>query len=473
MKINFFKTIFLIVLVLLTSASVFADASVHVNHDASAANNFVCSYEGEQDGLFKWTANGVFQPQFDGQFEIDSSYLTRGEVWKCEVQKLEINPITYQFKVKVIGSETSTIVNSAPVIISTPVRIATTGIVYTYDINAVDADEDAITYSLITNPSGMIINATTGIITWTPSNPGDYNVIVGASDGMDTGRQSFTITVSGGSLNSPYITTNHCPDGRVGQAYTCDIDASGSGVTYSLVSAPPNMTINSNTGVVSWTPKNDGTFDFTIRASNAAGSAQRTFTVKIEKNEADEHDLFVDSITIEDDEVVQGALLRAFVTLSNEGTKDFNDLVITMEIQELGLKSSVSKFDLDDGQKKTKELTLQLPANVNIGEYDVQFTIKNDDVNVVKYRTVFVYEDKNPSSTVKPTQSAKNEKINVVSQPTLSGYVPPARSSRLNWNGIVFMGLLLIALVVLSGYIIKRMRDQKALEVPVFDESFY
>lgn len=60
--------------------------------------------------------------------------------------------------------------NHPPVITSTPVTTATVGQPYTYDVEASDPDAgDTPTFSLVEKPEGMTINATTGLIEWTPS----------------------------------------------------------------------------------------------------------------------------------------------------------------------------------------------------------------------------------------------------------------------------------------------------------------
>src|SRR3989344_3162602 len=59
--------------------------------------------------------------------------------------------------------------NKPPRIISTPITTATENVLYKYDVDATDPDGDALTYSLTTKPAGMSINANTGLISWTPS----------------------------------------------------------------------------------------------------------------------------------------------------------------------------------------------------------------------------------------------------------------------------------------------------------------
>jgi sugar lactone lactonase YvrE len=70
---------------------------------------------------------------------------------------------------------------------------------YTYPVKAVDPDSDPLTYSLGTKPTGMSIDAATGLISWAPSSSdgGQHDVTVRVDDGrggFDT--QSYTIDVT-------------------------------------------------------------------------------------------------------------------------------------------------------------------------------------------------------------------------------------------------------------------------------------
>lgn len=87
--------------------------------------------------------------------------------------------------------------NHSPVIISTPPTSATVGINYSYDVKASDEDDDTLNYYLTDNPpDDMTIDSTTGIISWTPSAEGPYDITVKVSDGKSTDTQSFSVTVS-------------------------------------------------------------------------------------------------------------------------------------------------------------------------------------------------------------------------------------------------------------------------------------
>lgn len=98
-------------------------------------------------------------------------------------------------------------VNYAPVIYSPPITIGTAGIRYTYDLNATDPNGDALVYSLIDPPQGMIINDDTGLTCWVPQLPGDYEVAVEVGDGRGAKTlQTFVIHVDElPALNRPPV----------------------------------------------------------------------------------------------------------------------------------------------------------------------------------------------------------------------------------------------------------------------------
>lgn len=86
---------------------------------------------------------------------------------------------------------------NAPVITSNPMTSASVGIQYTYQVEASDEDGDTLIFSVATSPdTDMLIDSSTGLISWTPTDEGSYNVTVKVSDGKSTDTQDFTIIVS-------------------------------------------------------------------------------------------------------------------------------------------------------------------------------------------------------------------------------------------------------------------------------------
>lgn len=94
--------------------------------------------------------------------------------------------------------------NNSPVIESDPITTAKEGAAYTYDVEATDPNGDTLEFSLLVHPTGMTIDSTTGVITWTPteSQIGEIEVVVEVSDGSKSDTQPFTITVDETLLTS-------------------------------------------------------------------------------------------------------------------------------------------------------------------------------------------------------------------------------------------------------------------------------
>lgn len=89
-------------------------------------------------------------------------------------------------------------VNHPPVFTGSDVLNATVGQLYYYDINYTDQDNDTLTYTLELGPPGMLINSTTGVLTWVPDRLDEGTTVqvrVRVSDGKDSDTHVFTIVV--------------------------------------------------------------------------------------------------------------------------------------------------------------------------------------------------------------------------------------------------------------------------------------
>lgn len=86
---------------------------------------------------------------------------------------------------------------------------------------------------------------------------------------------------------APSITTTALPDGKVGEAYNQLLSANGSApITWSVESGnlPDGLTLVGDT--IKGTPSKAGNFTFTVKATNAGGSATKELTIKITDTEA-------------------------------------------------------------------------------------------------------------------------------------------------------------------------------------------
>jgi fibronectin type 3 domain-containing protein/WD40 repeat protein len=84
-----------------------------------------------------------------------------------------------------------------PEITSAPITEAIVGHVYHYQAKAIDPNGEPLIYRLEASPSGMRIDATTGLITWTPETHGRVEVAIQVESGSGvSARQRYTLQVT-------------------------------------------------------------------------------------------------------------------------------------------------------------------------------------------------------------------------------------------------------------------------------------
>ena len=86
--------------------------------------------------------------------------------------------------------------------------------------------------------------------------------------------------------SSPVIESDPVTTAKEGATYTYDVEATdpnGDTLTYSLTTSPTGMTINSNTGVITWTPAAAGSFDVTVEVSDGSKSETQSFTIIVDE----------------------------------------------------------------------------------------------------------------------------------------------------------------------------------------------
>uniref|UniRef100_UPI0028A98D54 beta strand repeat-containing protein n=1 Tax=Lacrimispora sp. TaxID=2719234 RepID=UPI0028A98D54 len=113
-----------------------------------------------------------------------------------------------------------------------------------------------------------------------------YRCKVSATGGTATVYSNIgTVSVAPGGGTAPAITTTALPSGIVGTAYSQTLAATGTAsITWSIASGslPGGLTLNENTGVISGTPTNSGTYSFTVKAANGtAPDATKALSIQI------------------------------------------------------------------------------------------------------------------------------------------------------------------------------------------------
>jgi hypothetical protein len=196
--------------------------------------------------------------------------------------------LKYNFTIIVIPHPTE-----PPYIISSPNQTAVAGQEYRYGVQAKDNDSINLTFGLDISPYGMTINASTGLVLWTPNSKqiGYYNVSINVSDGPHNIKQKFQVQVLA-EPNTPPQLLSYPPilNYSAGDKFEYKVKASdpdiGDILTFELIVKPNGMTINQSSGGISWTPiaSDVGTHDIHVLISDdKGGTAYLNFTLEVSK----------------------------------------------------------------------------------------------------------------------------------------------------------------------------------------------
>ena len=122
----------------------------------------------------------------------------------------------------------------------------------------------AVSYGTL--PAGLSLNASTGVLSGTPSSAGTYifTIIATDSNGLK-GSQEYSVVVNPALT----LTLGALPNAESGSYYSNKVTVTNSQsytFNYSLLcgALPPGLSLNQSTGVLSGTPTTPGTYTFAI-----------------------------------------------------------------------------------------------------------------------------------------------------------------------------------------------------------------
>ncbi len=199
-------------------------------------------------------------------------------------------------------------INGGTVIATGPGRGIWTGTPGNVNGNAwVSANSLSGTFTLT---KGVVYSSEQGTVYGSPELPGNGENPVGSTLTIPEGStltipegvtltNNGTIIVKGTLINNgiingtgsiiyiPVVTTTSLSDGKVGEAYTQTLAATGTTpITWSVKensTLPAGLTLNVSTGEISGTPIAAGTVTFTVIAENTVGKEEKEFLITIAK----------------------------------------------------------------------------------------------------------------------------------------------------------------------------------------------
>ena len=243
---------------------------------------------------------------------------------------------TVSLEIKANGNYTSGAVNSdtptKPKFVSTSLPKAAVGTEYEATLQAYGTQP--IMWSAVTSmPKGFDLDPETGKITGIPIKAGKYRFKVKAENELGSVTKKLTIKVL---EQKPVIQTQdeeassaekwNLPDGVLKVPYSVQLEATGTGtIKWSKIGNLPNgLSLNKSKGIISGTPKKAGTFEFSIKAKNKAGSntVKYVLTILDAEDEKDAESEVESDIEVAEDftEISQNSMLTDEVKINNTGS---------------------------------------------------------------------------------------------------------------------------------------------------------
>jgi hypothetical protein len=202
-----------------------------------------------------------------------------------------VAPGNYSYRFQLSDSAGGTANRDCATAVSTPVQITTTSLPYAttraeYSATlAASGGAAPYTWSVAAGslPPGVTLDASTGRIGGTPSQPGQYSFTLRATDSAGAqGDRAFAVEVSSA------LSIQNCPDPdlAVASQYRSTLTVAGGQPPYSWTQGggilPGGLTIEATTGLISGAPASAGNYQFTINARDGAGAvATRTCSVSV------------------------------------------------------------------------------------------------------------------------------------------------------------------------------------------------
>ena len=297
--------------------------------------------------------------------------------------------------------------NRPPTLVNPGGRTSQLSQATTLQLQGVDPDGQAVTYSATGLPAGLTLQSSTGFISGTPTSAGAFTVTATVSDGILTASQSFTWTIAAPDATSPTVTISGPTSAATYTTTASTVTLTGSAadnVAVTQVTWTNDRGGNGTaTGTTSWSAANvtlqAGTNVLTVTARDAAGNTSS------------------DVLTV----TYTGVPVNSAPTLTNPGARSSN-LAQTTSLQLAGSDPNgdaltYSVTALPPGLSLTASSGLIAGTPVMTGSYPVTATVSDGALSASQTFTWTITPNASASTgTIRLTWDANLE-------PGIAGYI--------------------------------------------------
>ncbi|MBC6417734.1 MAG: hypothetical protein GDA44_02545, partial [Prochloron sp. SP5CPC1] len=178
--------------------------------------------------------------------------------------------------------------NLPPTILSTPGTMATLDTPYSYQAVGTDPEGDNLTWSVTAGPADLVIDAATGVISWTPQKLGNVDVTLEVADELGAiATQTYTIKATTARNQAPALTSIPSLFAYTDTAYIYKVtaeDPDEDDLRFQLLDGPVGMTIQESTGKVVWLEPILGQYWVVVGVNDGRLRASQLFDLTVLEN---------------------------------------------------------------------------------------------------------------------------------------------------------------------------------------------